>query len=119
MVLNGVVGSADEHLGHLGPLVAVGGVGQEEDPLLMVHPLLLADAGVQVVVPALPALLAQPALDRLGDEGPSLGAVLLDQFTNQIVLSLSPGLLLEESEAVGVLLVGVTVVLLGDLLLLV
>lgn len=119
MVLDGVVGPSDQHLGHLSPFVAVGGVGQEEDPLLVVHPLLLTDAGVEVVMPALPALLAKPALDGLGDEGPPLGAVLLDQLADQIVLGLSPGLLLQESESVGVLLVGVAVVLLGDLLLLV
>ena len=117
MVFDGVVGPADEHLGHLCPFVAVSGVGEEEDPLFVVHPFLLADAGVEVVMPALPALLAQAALDGLGDEGPPLGAVLLDQPADQTILGLRPGLLLEESEPIGVLLVGVSVVLLGDLLL--
>jgi hypothetical protein len=60
----------------------VGGVGEEEDPLLMRHPLDLEDAGVKMVVPPLAALLAQPSLDELGDKGPPLRTVLLDQLAN-------------------------------------
>lgn len=78
MVFDGVVGPSRKHFGHLGPLVAVGGVGQEEDPLFVGHPLDLQDAGVQVVVPALSALFSESALDELGDEGPPLGPILFD-----------------------------------------
>lgn len=52
----------------------------------------LLDAGIQVVVPSLSALLASaPAdmvvvLELLGDEGPPLGAVPLDQTDDGIIL---------------------------------
>jgi hypothetical protein len=78
VVLDGVVGSAGEHLGHFCPLIAVGGVREEEHPFLVGHPLDLEDAGVEVVVPPLPALLPQPSLHELRDERPPLRSVLLD-----------------------------------------
>jgi hypothetical protein len=119
VVLDGVVGASGQHLGHFGPLAAVGGVGEEEDPLLMQHPLHLQDGRVQVVVPPLATLLAQTALDELGDEGPPLRTVLLDELAHQAVLLLRPGLLSQEFglRVVG-LHGGVVVVLLGHRLLL-
>lgn len=78
MILDGVISPSGQHLGHLGPLAAVCGVREEEDPLLMQHPFNLQDGGVQVVVPPLTALLPQPPFDELGDEGPTLWAVLFD-----------------------------------------
>ena len=74
----------------------MGSVGQEEDPLFVGHPLHFEDARVEVVVPALPALLAEAALDELGDEGPPLGPILFDQPADQVVLGFGPGLLPEE-----------------------
>lgn len=58
MILDGVVSASVEVLGDLGPPVAEGLVGQEEQPLLVVAPVLLLDVGVEVVVPSLAALLA-------------------------------------------------------------
>ena len=119
MVLDGVVGASGQHLGHFGPLVAVGGVREEQDPLLVRHPLDLEDAGVEVVVPAFAALLAQPPLHELGDEGPPLRPVLLHQFPHQVVLLLRPGLLPQESRPVVVRLRHRVVVIVLRLLLLV
>lgn len=78
MILDGVISPSGQHLRHLGPLAPVGSMREEEDPLLMQHPLHLQDRGVEVVVPPLPALLPQPSLDKLGNERPPLGTVLLD-----------------------------------------
>jgi hypothetical protein len=58
MILYRVVGAAWQHFCHLSPLVAVGGVRQEERPLLVGHPLYLEDVGIEVIVPALAALLS-------------------------------------------------------------
>jgi hypothetical protein len=68
VVLDGVVSASGQHLGHLCPLAAVGRVRQEQDPLLVQHPLHLQDVRVQVVVPPLPALLPQPPLHELSDK---------------------------------------------------
>jgi len=117
MILDGVISPPREHLGHLGPFAAVGGVGQEEDPLLMQHPLYFQNGGIEVVVPPLSALLPQTALHELSDEGPSLRAILFYELPHQIVLLLSPRLL---SQEFWFLVVGlhdwVSVVLFGDLL---
>ena len=51
------------------------------------------DGWVQVVVPALAALLAQPAIQAGGNEGPLLGAVLPHQLAHQVVLLCCPGAL--------------------------
>ena len=93
MVFDGVVSASWQHLGHLRPLVAVGSVGQEQNPLFMRHPIHLKDTWVEVVVPPLPALLAQPSLHELGNEGPPLRSVLLHQSSHQVVLGLGPWLL--------------------------
>jgi len=61
MILDGVVRSALQVLGDLSPLVAHALVGQEEHPFLLLTPLLLLDVRVEVVVPSLPALLADPS----------------------------------------------------------
>lgn len=78
MVFYRVVGASWEHLSHFCPFVAVSSVCQEKDPLLVRHPLDLENAGVQVVVPALSTLFAQPSFHELRDEGPSLRPILLD-----------------------------------------
>lgn len=58
MVLDGVVGSAWDHFGHVGPLVPEGSVRQKQYPLLIAGPLHFEDVWVEMVVPALPTLLA-------------------------------------------------------------
>ena len=118
MVLDGVVGAPGQHLGHLGPLAAVRSVRQEQDPLLVQHPLHLQDVRVQVVVPALAALLPQPPLHELRDEGPPLRTVLLHQLADQVVLLLRPGFLAQKFGPVVVGLGnGVVIILLWHFLL--
>ena len=48
----------------------------DDDLILLISPLVLADVRVQVVVPTLSALLADAARQLLGDEAPVFGAVL-------------------------------------------
>ena len=60
----------------------------DDDLILLISPLVLADVRVQVVVPTLSALLADAARQLLGDEAPVFGAVFLDQSQNQLILQL-------------------------------
>lgn len=69
-----------QHLGDLGPAVAEHLVGLTDDAVLLLRPAGLLYLGVEVVMPALTALLPQPALQVLGDQRPLLRAVLLDQL---------------------------------------
>lgn len=73
---------ARQHLGNLGPAVAQHFVGLADDAVLLLRPAGLLHLGVEVVVPALPALLPQPALQVLGDERPLLRAILLNQLND-------------------------------------
>lgn len=56
-----VVGSSFEDLGDLGPTISKSPMRQIEQPLLVIAPLLLFDGGVEMVMPAFPALLADAA----------------------------------------------------------
>ena len=58
VVLDGVVGAAQEDVGDLGPPVLDSLVKYEENPLLLDAPTLLLQQRVQLVVPPLTALLA-------------------------------------------------------------
>jgi hypothetical protein len=92
MVLDGVVGAAGQVLGDFGPLVAALAVLQEDYVLLLFRPWPLADRGVQVVVPAFPALLAGallqpvPLAHALRHFSPPLRAQFLYQLNNSFVL---------------------------------
>lgn len=93
VVLDGVVGPSGQVLRDLGPPVPVDVVGEEQDPFLRTRPILLADAGVQVVEPTLAALLPLAALHLLGDEGPPVSPVLLHQPLQLPILQIAPLLL--------------------------
>lgn len=71
-----------QHLGNLGPAVAQHLVGLPDDAVLLLGPAGLLHLGIEVVVPALTALLPQPALQVLGDQRPLLRAVLLNQLND-------------------------------------
>ena len=58
MILDGVVSSAIQVFGNLGPSIPQQPVGQEQHPLLMITPFLLLDIRIKMVMPSLPALLA-------------------------------------------------------------
>mmetsp|Transcript_23593 Transcript_23593/g.52987 ORF Transcript_23593/g.52987 Transcript_23593/m.52987 type:complete len:231 (+) Transcript_23593:851-1543(+) len=96
VVLHVVVCAAGQALGDLGPLIAQFLVRFGHDPLLLLCPVGLVDMRVEVVVPALAALLARAARDAvllgevLGDKGPALGAVLGDHGADGLVLVARP-----------------------------
>lgn len=71
---------AREQLGDFGPAVAQLLVRLVDNAVLLLGPRRLLHLRVEVVVPALAALLADAALQVLGDHRPALGAVLLDQL---------------------------------------
>jgi hypothetical protein len=58
MVFDGVVSAAVEVFGDFCPAVSEGLVREEQKPLLVIAPVLLLDVWIQMVVPALAALLA-------------------------------------------------------------
>lgn len=58
-----------------------------DDAVLLLGPGRLLHLRVEVVVPALAALLADAALQVLGDHRPALGAVLLDQLDHLLVVT--------------------------------
>ena len=55
-------------------------MGLHDDLVLMSGPAVLADVGVEVVVPPLPALLPDAARQLLRDVAPVLGPTLFDQL---------------------------------------
>ena len=91
MVLNRVVCAPFEHLGDLGPLVVHDTVHQKQDPLFLLVPVDFLDAGVEVIVPALAALLAYSAIQVLRDEGPLLWPVGHHELEDTPVLLRRPG----------------------------
>jgi hypothetical protein len=58
MVLYGVISPPLEIFSNLSPSVSQASMRQEEHPLLMLTPLLFLDVRIKMVVPSLPALLA-------------------------------------------------------------
>lgn len=93
VVFDAVVGPALEHLRDLGPLVAELSVLQIENPLFVFAPRNFLDFRVQVVVPALSALLADAAGQVLCDLRPLLRPVFLDEQQNELVFFGRPGAL--------------------------
>lgn len=71
---------AGEQLSDFGPAVSQLLVGLVDDPVLFLGPRGLLHLRVEVVVPALAALLADAPLQVLGDDRPALGSVLLHQL---------------------------------------
>ena len=78
MVLDRIVSPAFQELGNLCPLVLILPVRNEENELLLLGPVVFLYPWVQVVVPALPALLANPTRQEVSDVGPLLGTSLMD-----------------------------------------
>jgi hypothetical protein len=93
VILDGVVGATFKHLGYLCPLVAVVSVHQIEDPLFLSAPADLLDLRIQVIVPALTALLSDPPREVLCDQSPLLGTVFVYKVKDHAILLLGPGTL--------------------------
>lgn len=79
-----------EELGDLGPAVAKASLRQANAAVLIRRPRILADGGVELVLEALPALLATAALELRSDNGPLSQPVLLYQRDDQVILLLRP-----------------------------
>jgi hypothetical protein len=81
----------------LTPLVSVVSLQIVQAQVLLMHPLLLVDVGVEVVEPALAALLADAARQLLRDVRPLdfTDSVSLDQRRHHVVLVRLPGTLLQ------------------------
>ena len=92
MIFDGIVGSSGQKLGNHGPFVSKPKfsldllfVRLDDDPIFLLRPTFLADVGVEMVVPPLSALLADPSGKVLGDEAPILGSVCLDELQDQLI----------------------------------
>ena len=110
MVFDRVVGAAGKELGDVRPPVAELAMGVEERPVLLHAPHVLLDRRIQLIVPALAALLAGPPGQMRGDDRPALGAVLLDEAADESVLlgrpELGAPIGTQARRLVGLLLVG-------------
>ena len=70
MIFDRVVGAAYDHFRNFSPLVVDDTVHEEYDPLFLLVPFILFDARVEVIVPALAALLSSTAVQLLRDTIP-------------------------------------------------
>ena len=77
VVLDGVVRAALQVLSNDGPLVFVHAILNVENELFLETPIVLFDPWIQMVVPALTALLADTAWQVVGDVGPLLCSIAL------------------------------------------
>lgn len=75
---------AREKLGDFSPAVSQLLVRLVDDPVFLLSPGRLLHLWVEVVVPALAALLADTPLQVLGDHRPALGSILLDQLDHLV-----------------------------------
>lgn len=80
VVFNSVVRSTLKHHRDLSPLVALLAMSKEKNPLFLAAPYALFYSGVQVIMPALTALLANATWQVFSDLGPLLWALLLHEY---------------------------------------
>lgn len=71
-----------QHLGNLSPAVAQHFMGLADYAIFLLCPAGFFHLGVEVIMPALAALLPQPALQVLGNQRPLFCAILLDQLND-------------------------------------
>lgn len=86
VVLDGIIRPTWQQLRYPRPLVTQHLMGLIYDFVFVFRPGTFFYFGVQVVVPPLSALLPDPPLQVAGYQGPFLGAVLVDEFDNLLVL---------------------------------
>ena len=89
-VLNRVVCATRQRLCDLAPLVAELLMQLQDQAVLGRRPLFLADVGVEVVVPPLATLLANPTWESLGYGAPVSGALVEHHLTEDVVFFLGP-----------------------------
>ena len=86
MIFDGVVCAPGEERCDFGPFGAVNTVRMNDGAVFIGGPSLLFDIGVEMVVPALPALLADAAGQKRRNKRPLFRAVLVDKLHHGIVL---------------------------------
>ena len=80
MVLNGILGTTFKNLGDFGPLISVIFLQNVQNQVLFKTPFCFLDLGIEMIVPALPALFADLSRQVLGNRAPVAGAFLFDKF---------------------------------------
>ena len=80
IILNGVVGAAEDDARDFSPAVRRTSLQKEQNPALVQAPRRLLQHWIQLVVPPLAALLAGPGWNRSGDQLPLPGADIRNQF---------------------------------------
>lgn len=80
MVLDGVIGSLGEDLGHFGPFAAIEEEQKVQEPLLVWCPLCFIDVGVEMIVPPFATLLTHSVRNELGNKRPSFSAILFNDI---------------------------------------
>ena len=88
-VLHCVLGPIGKDTGDLRPAVAPLGLQIEQNGILLLRPPALLQRGVEVVAPALSALLSDAAGNSLGDFAP-LSDACVDAVDNDLILLLCP-----------------------------
>lgn len=94
VVLDRVVASPDQEVLELCPLVLFSFLQEEENPVFLDGPVYLLEEGVQLIVPALSALLPGSPGHLWSNVVPLERALLRDQLQQGVVLLLTPNLLM-------------------------
>ena len=90
MVFDGIICSSLQNLGNLGPFIVDNAVHKEQNPLFFLAPADFLDHGVQVIVPALTALLTDTVGEVLCNKSPLLWPVALNKLKYAPVFLCSP-----------------------------
>ena len=90
MVFDRIICSAFQNLSDFGPLIVDNAVHEEQNPLFFLAPADFLDHGVQVIVPALTALLTDSVWEVLSDKSPFLWPVALNELKYAPVFFSSP-----------------------------
>jgi hypothetical protein len=90
MIFDSIVGSARQENCYLGPSIPFSLMSKEQQPLLMISPLVFFDVGIQMIMPSFTALFSDPTWQILSDASPLLRAILLDQLNEIGILVYTP-----------------------------
>lgn len=90
MILDGVVGSLRQNLGHFSPFPSIKEKQQIQKPFLLTRPIRFINIGVKMVVPTLSALFSNAVGNELSDKGPSFCTILFNNMQQCLILMFSP-----------------------------
>jgi hypothetical protein len=79
-----------KEFGNFSPFIAYPFVVKEENPLFLLTPAYLFDLRIQVIMPALPALLPDATREMLSDLSPLLRSMQMNQLNHESILLFSP-----------------------------